>query len=175
MRHGADYHLDYYPDRILNDSLQYMRFAKTFFAHRPYLMVLSHPAPHGPEDSAPQYQDMFGGQREHRTKSWNHAPNGDKQWLLRQTPKMTDTQQEFTDFLYTKRLQTLQSVDELVERVYEELKRQGEVDNTYIVYTSDHGYHLGQFGLVKGKAMPFEFDVKVPFYITGPNLPKNTT
>ncbi|KAH7646705.1 hypothetical protein HUG17_2243 [Dermatophagoides farinae] len=171
IRHGFDYHLDYYPDLILNDSLQFIRYSKRFFNSKPYLMVLSFPSPHGPEDSAPQYQNLFMNEKSHRTMSWNYAPNGDKQWLLRNTDKMSHIHQEFTDFLNAKRLQTLQSVDEAVNQIFQELKNLNELDNTYIIYTSDHGYHLGQFGLVKGKAMPFEFDIRVPFFIRGPNVP----
>lgn len=168
VKHGFDYHKDYYPDLITNDSISFLQHSKTH--NKPFMLTMSFPAPHGPEDSAPQYNRMFFNATTHRTPSYDHAPNPDKQWILKVTQKMEDIHKDFTDLLMTKRLQTLQSVDAAVDRIINELKVLGELDNTYIIYTSDHGYHLGQFGLIKGKSFPFEFDIRVPFLVRGPGV-----
>lgn len=53
------------------------------------------------------------------------------------------------------------------------LEKKGILDNTYIVYTTDNGYHIGQHRLGAGKKCGYEEDINIPMVIRGPNVPKN--
>uniref|UniRef100_A0AAX7SC44 N-acetylglucosamine-6-sulfatase n=1 Tax=Astatotilapia calliptera TaxID=8154 RepID=A0AAX7SC44_ASTCA len=95
----------------------------------------------------------------------------DKHWLLRQPPNpMPNSSITFLDNAYRKRWQTLLSVDDMVEKLVKKLDSIKELNNTYIFYTSDNGYHTGQFSLPIDKRQLYEFDIRIPLMVRGPGI-----
>lgn len=91
---------------------------------------------------------------------------------IRNLPLQNQSAIEYNDHFYRQRLRSLQGVDELVESLVARLEESGQLDNTYIIYTSDNGFHIGQHRLPPGKSTGFDEDIRVPFYIRGPGVPE---
>ncbi|XP_008399108.1 N-acetylglucosamine-6-sulfatase isoform X1 [Poecilia reticulata] len=172
QKHGADYSRDYLTDVLANRSLDFLQYKSSY---QPFFMMVSTPAPHSPWTAAPQYKDRFNNTKAPRDPNFN-VHGKDKHWLIRQakTP-MSNSSVKFLDDAFRKRWRTLLSVDDLVEKIVKKLEVRGELENTYIFFTSDNGYHTGQFSLPLDKRQLYEFDIRVPLMVRGPNIKPNQT
>lgn len=65
-------------------------------------------------------------------------------------------------------------LDHQIGRVLAALDKSGQVNNTRIIYTSDHGEMLGSYGLW-GKSCMYEDSAGVPFIVAGPDIPAGQT
>jgi len=63
-------------------------------------------------------------------------------------------------------------IDKQVGRIIEQLRSDGRLNNTYVIFTSDHGLALGSHGLM-GKQNMYEHTIRVPLVIAGPSVPKD--
>ncbi len=60
-------------------------------------------------------------------------------------------------------------IDQQIGRVLQKLKDMGELENTYVFYTADHGMAIGRHGL-QGKQNLYEHTWRVPFVVKGPGI-----
>ena len=94
-------------------------------------------------------------------------------WLWRRPRRPAEISR--LDSIFRDRVRSVQAVDELVGRIRAMLRAYGLEDNTYIVFSSDNGYHLGEHRLMPGKMTAFDTDIRVPLIVTGPGVPRGRT
>ncbi|KAL8565413.1 hypothetical protein ACOMHN_029106 [Nucella lapillus] len=167
-KHGHDYEKDYFTNYINRKAMKFLG-AQTDKG-RPFFMMLSTPACHAPFTPANPYNGTFPEERAPRNGSFNVKPK-DKHWLIQQTiVPLPENSITYIDNTFRNRWRTLLSVDDMVENVYNLLEKKDLLDNTYIFFSSDNGYHLGQFGLPYDKRQLYEFDIRVPLMVRGPGI-----
>ncbi|KAK7038192.1 arylsulfatase [Favolaschia claudopus] len=131
-------------------------------------------APNPPEHlpiSAPRHSHMFPNITVPHTVNFNPNKTTTGGWVGK-LPLLDAEQLDHTNLYYRRRLQALQAVDELVEAVVQRLGELKLLDNTYIIYTTDNGFHLGQYRIPSGKGCAYETDVHIPFMVRGPGVAK---
>jgi N-acetylglucosamine-6-sulfatase len=138
---------------------------------RPFFLWYGTHAPHAPELIPPRDKDRVGTWPAYDPPSFNERDVSDKPRWVRNQPLLGKTQQRMLKQKRRERLTSVLAVSRNLARLKDELRRTGELSNTYLIFTSDNGYHLGQHRLSAGKRTAFNEDVRVPLAVSGPGVP----
>ncbi|KAK3716550.1 hypothetical protein LTR37_006446 [Vermiconidia calcicola] len=146
-----------------------------------FFMMLAPVAPHteiageGKVPPAPPgWKGKFLGRKAPRRANFNPDKKSGASWV-RGLPKLKPEEIKAGDEMHVGRLQNMAGIDDMVGKLIDKLKQHDILDNTYIIYTSDNGFHIGNHRLKPGKRCPYEEDINVPLLIRGPNVPHGVT
>jgi len=104
---------------------------------------------------------------------WEKQPSG-ASWIS-QLPRLNSTQIAYNDEFQRARLRALQSVDEMIERLVTLLDSKGVLEDTYVFFTTDNGFHASQHRMHPGKECGYDTDIHIPLIIRGPGIAVNAT
>ncbi|WP_030176786.1 sulfatase family protein [Spirillospora albida] len=140
----------------------------------PYMLEIAPFSPHTPSIPAPRHTAAFPGLTAPRTGSFGKAVKNAPKWL-RHRGSPTPARTSGFDRAYRLRAQSALTLDDLVRDVLTAVQRSGRADDTYVVFGSDNGYHLGEHRLAAGKRTAFDHDINVPLIVTGPGVRRGAT
>lgn len=162
-----------YDEEVFNAAKQEMFDHARSPDDRPFLLHVSFTQPHNPFVADKKYWDMYEGV-DIPEPEVAHIPYEQRDpWSQRYY--LTIRQDEFDitpQQLYNSRrayFAMVTHLDTLIGELMETLERIGELDNTYIFITSDHGEMLGERGMWY-KFNPFEASIRVPLIAQGPGF-----
>lgn len=148
---------------------------RTADVKQPFLLEMSTFSPHAPATPAPEDARGFANVRAPRTPGFNEPDIADKPGWLRKYPRLRSRQLRGVDAAFRQRVRAVQSVDRMIGALEAAVKAKGLGNDTYFVFNSDNGYHLGQHRLVEGKLTAYDTDIRVPLVVAGPGVPAGKT
>jgi choline-sulfatase len=134
----------------------------------PYLAMFSYLQPHWPWQPPQHYWEQYQGQGDLPRVSYDAVPAELRRGISRPSvddwDALNDEEIRRTRAAY---FAMITYVDDQIGRILDELERLGTLDNTIIVYTSDHGEMLGERGTwLKGNY--FDPATRIPLLISYP-------
>ncbi len=163
---------DYLTDVLSRKGVKFI--ADSAARRQPFLLEIATFAPHAPYTPAPRDANSFPGLTAPRGAAFDTLPTDAPPWLAGRAP-LTAAEKTVIDTSYRKRAQAVQAVDRMIGNLRATLKAAGVAGNTLIVFSSDNGYHMGQYRLNPGKMTAFDTDIRVPLIVAGPGVPAGTT
>lgn len=144
------------------------------------MIELSDYGPHNPAPTSPieladsELRERVAALAYPRTPAFNEADVSDKPSYLRILPRLNREQKQVINEKWRERALSLATLDRHVGEVWRAVEETGQLDNTYFVFTSDNGYHLGEYRMAEGKSSEYDTDVRLPLGISGPGIMPGT-
>lgn len=154
---------------------------------RPFMLWLAHKAVHpeltqnadgsvndpsgGKFVPAARHKSLYAGRPLPRRPNWGRAPQ-DKPALQRKLEGLPPLGPETgtRDEDIRNRWRMLAAVDEGIGKMCSALQRNGQLDNTVFIFTSDEGYFYGEHGLSFERRLAYEESIRIPLVIRYPGL-----
>lgn len=163
---------DYLTDVLSSKGRAFIQ--RSAATHTPFAVEIAAFAPHSPSTPAKQDLGAFPGLTAPRTAAFDKLPSNAPSWLAGH-PALISSEKAAIDIDFRKRAQSVQAVDRLIGNLRSTLQASGVADNTYIVFSSDNGFHMGEYRLAPGKQTAFDTDIRVPLVVVGPGVPAGKT
>ncbi len=170
------YQTDVYRDKAIDF------IARRAPSQRPFFLSVAFLAPHHENRAvravtgrlvrpAPRHARMLAGAPLPMPPGFAERDRTDKPRFVRRRPRITAAGVDRIARDFRDRRASLLAVDEAVEAIAAALRRAGELDDTYVILTSDNGYLQGEHGVPSGKMLPYEPSTRVPLIVRGPGIP----
>lgn len=160
---------------LADDALGFLENAAK--SKSPFMMYLAFNAPHDPRQAPKEFVDIYP------VESIALPPSHMDMYPYKDSIGLSETLRDEalapfprTAYAVRKNIQeyyaSISHMDAQIGKILEALEETGKKDNTYIIFTSDHGLAVGHHGLM-GKQNMFDHSVRAPLTIVGPGIPKN--
>ena len=139
---------DYLTDVIASKATSFIGSSAS--SGKPFMLEVATFAPHRPYTPAPRYAKTDRNIAYPRTPAYNKLPVNPPSWLKGRRP-LSAAEQRKIRYDYRLRVEADLSVDNMIGNLEKELKAKGVAKNTYFVFSSDNGLHMGEYRLGPGK------------------------
>lgn len=113
---------------------------------------------------AERHRELYAGRTIPRRGNYGRAPRGKPALERAGATKPTD------DAAILARMRMMKAVDESTGAILAALERQGVLDDTLVIFTSDHGYFYGEHGLGAERRLAYEEAIRIPLLVRYPRV-----
>ncbi len=166
---------------VADDAEEYFKIAAG--SDKPFFFYLSFNAPHDPRQAPQEYLDKYPADEMILPANFlSEYPHMDSMGMIREDAGHTMLRDEaLAPFPRTEHAvkvhrreyyALITHMDAQIGRILTALEKSGKKEETYIIFTADHGLACGQHGLL-GKQNMYEHSLKPPLVLVGKDIPKN--